>query len=809
MNFITDLRGAWRSLSQAPGFLALATFVLALGLGATIFMFGVINTLMLRPPPFPEAERIDMIMMTVPQESESNEIDYADYYFVRDNQRSYESLGAYYNGTVILSGTGVAERLEGSFVSASIMSTFGVQTALGRAFTADDDRSGAEPVAMLSYDYWRTRFNADPDIVGRVLRLNGRPTTVVGVIPRGFVLDGGEQVWLPIARDRATLIPGDADAIDVNVFGLRRKGVSRAQAAADVQNVATRLEAAAPQAYSGLAARVVSFADGKMGTSGTQIMWIMFGAVWLVLAVACATVASLIFVRANHRIYEAAMRVALGARRGRLVVQMLAESVVIAVLGLLGGLAFASVGLYAIRAAVRTGLNNPLPWWTFDIDWRVVLFSAGAAAIAAVLAGIVPALRASRPDVMSILRDGGRSGTGLRLSRFTTVMVIVELGLSAALLTGAGLLTRTALATLTKDFGVDVKPFMTGRVGLPLANYPEEKQLAFFPRYLAELRAIPGVQGVVVASAMPGVGINEASFGLEGKQYREPADYPRAQEVRTAPGSFEGFRRPLLEGRDFDSRDTGDSLPVIIVNRALVDRYFGGVSPLGRRMRLDPTQALAKWYTIIGVAPNIQHDDTWEPGGGFPPAMYTTVTQQPTRFVTVGVRVAGDPRAFTAAMRDKLAAVDPDLALYFINTIGGLQDRNQSGMRIISGMFSTFAVVAILLAAVGIYGVLAFTTTRRTREFAIRRALGAHDRQILRTVLRSALLQLGIGLALGALLAPMMAGLLANLLQGFSPNDPVVYGGVLLLLVLAALVASWVPALRALRVQPATALRHE
>ncbi len=808
MSIFTDLRGAWRSLSNSPGFLALAGFVLALGLGTTIFMFGVLNTLLFRPPPFPNAERIDRIILSLPTDPNDNEIDYEDYYTVREAQRSYDTVGAIYNGTVILSGEGLPERLEGAFASSTMLQVFGAQAALGRLFSVEDDRAAAAPVTVLSYDLWQSRFAGDRAILGRVLRLNGKPSTVIGVLPKDFEF-GGEDLWLPIARDRGVVRRADPEAIDVAVFGLRKTQLSRTQAQADVQIIAAQIEAREPQSAKGLSATVLSFAEAALGRDGTQLMLILFGAVWLVLLVACATVASLIFVRANHRVYEAAMRAALGAKRLRLVAQMLAESVVIAAIGLLGGLALAAIALYIMHGVVHNSLDDPPRWWSFDIDWRVAVFAAVAALIAAVLAGLVPALRASRPNVMAVLRDGGRSGTGLRLSRFTTTMVIIELAVSAALLTGAGLMMRTALTNLSRDYGADVKPFMSGRIGLPLANYPEQRRVDFFTRYLDELRAIPGVHAAVAATAMPGIGVSKAAFAVDGAHYRDVNDYAEAQDITVAPGFFAGLQRTMLAGRDFGSGDNLSSTPSVIVNDALVQRYFNGRNPLGRRIKLNPSLADGKWVTIVGVAPNIQHDNGWDQGGGFPPVMYRSMTQFPERFMTVAVRVDGDPHEFTNPMRARLKAVDADLALYFIGTVPERQALNGRGLRIISGMFTSFAVVSMLLAAVGIYGVLAFTAGRRTRELGIRRALGAHDRQILRTVTRSALWQLLIGLGLGAVLAPLMGRLLGEVLSGMSPDDPIVYAGVFTLLVVATLIASWMPALRALRVQPATALRHE
>jgi predicted permease len=809
MSLIDDFVNAWRGLRSSPAFLALASTVLALGLGATIFTYGVIETTTLKPPPFPNADRLYAIFASEPQrELQYQALQLPDYFDIQEQQRSFEELGGYYNGTITVSGEDLAERYNGGFVTWNLMRVLGVKPAIGRDFEPADDLPSAEPVALLSYDLWHSRYNADPDIVGRTTRINARTTTIVGVMPRGFSYPSDEMLWVPITLDRAQARRGDHTAEGLVGLGRLAKGVTARQAEEELGAISARFAKLYPRHNAGLTTQLVPIARASI-QDGSTVIFAMFAAVWLVLLIACANVASLIFVRANFRVYEAGMRVALGARRPRLIVQMLAESCIIALLGVAGGLVLAAIALHVIRIALESASEWEMPrWWAFSIDLRVALFSAGAALLAALLSGIVPALRASRPDVMRILRDGGRTGTGMRLSKFTGAMVIVEIALSAALLTGAGLMTRSSVMSLQRDYGANVDHFMSARIGLPAAKYSKEQQGQFFEQLTAELRTRSGVEAAIASTNMPGSGADDLRIAIEHEAYATRSEYPLAKWVSITPGTFDAFRRPLRAGREFNSGDTFDSPGVAIVNEAFVRRYLPHRNPLGQRLFLaDDVER--KPLTIVGVAPNINHHLFWDKNGAFWPTVYRPMTQDALRFVTVAVRVKGDPLVYGKVIRDAVRKIDRDLAPYWVETLQHFQEQRRATLRVLSNVFAAFAVIAIILAAVGIYGVLAFATGQRNREIGVRRALGAHDRQILGTVMRSALVQLIVGLALGAIFAPIMGRVVSASLVGIAPDDPVIYGSVFSLLVLSSVLASWIPARRALKVQPAVALRCE
>jgi predicted permease len=571
-------------------------------------------------------------------------IQYVDYVELKEDQKSFEDLAAYFSGTAMISGDRRAERYTGGTVTWNFLRVLRMKPFLGRDFTAADDATDAQPVVILGYELWRTRFNQDPDVIGRFIRVNARPSTIIGVMPQGFSFPSNEALWIPMSRNAAQERRGEQSyesAVGVTGIGRLANGVTPAQASQEAAAIFARLAKLYPRSNAGVTTNVLPVAEGSAGDAN-RVINTMFAAVLLVLLIACANVASLIFVRSNLRVYEAGMRVALGARRPRLIVQMLAESIIVSAIGVLGGLVLAAVALHLTDLAVRDLVETKSPpWWTFSIDGRVALFAAGAALGAALLAGIVPALRASRPDVMRILRDGGRTGTGMRLNKFTAAMVIVEVAFSVALLTGAGLMTRASVLSLQQDYGADVSGFMSARVGLPLGKYSIEEQGRFFEQLVAELRTRPGVLSAVAATSMPGTGAEDWRFAIEGETYEDRADYPYAHTVTVTAGFFAAFRRPVLKGREFTAADRADTPNVAIVNEAFVQEYFAQENPIGRRLR-EAEPSSSPPLTIIGVSPNINHDKGWK-HGGFAPTIYRPVTQLPWRFMTVAIRTTGEP----------------------------------------------------------------------------------------------------------------------------------------------------------------------
>ena len=811
MHIIEDLRQAWRGLLYSPGFLFLSSGVLALGLATTIFMYGVFYTMLEKPPPYPQAEQLVLIRNSEPARDISQEnIETADYDEYVAAQSTLQSMVATYSGTMTLSGRGLPERVSGTFTTVGLFATLRVAPTLGRDFMPADHELGASPVVIISHDLWKTRFVSDPAVLGKSLKVNGELTTIVGVMPQGFQFPTNqEQAWKPLQRDPAKERRGDPNANDVEILGRLRDDVSMEQAQAQFAAIAKRLEKRYPQFDAGKVPVVDYFTRAYTGPQGVQIVTLLFYVVWGVLGIACANVASLIFVRANHRAYESSMRAALGASRARLVSLTLAESAIVAGLAVMIGLAVAAVGFDAIQRAMIAMFNGVPIWWTFGIDWHVALFAAGTALLAGCLAGVWPAWRASQPDIMRILRDGGRTGTGMRLSKFNSAMVVIEVALAIVLLSGAGVATRTVLTTLIRDYGVSAEGIMTGRVMLLESNYDIAARANFFLRAASELQVQPGVLAATATTIMPGTGAFHSNVAIDGRSYADRSNFPQVQPVAIIPGFFSALGTNIKSGRDFSSSDRTDTLKVAIVNQAFAEQQFGDDEPIGKRIKLNPEDKESAWLTIIGIAPNINHDDAWDKFDAFPAVVYKSLAQLPERFVTLAVKVKGDPHRYAGVLRQTISRLDSDLPVYFLGTLMERQDVPRAGMKMITILFVIFAAIAIALAAVGLYGVLAFATNRRTREIGIRRSLGARDGQVLTSVLRGAAIQVGIGLALGALLAPLLVTALPTFITNGSPHQIWVYAVVLALVATIAVLASWIPARRALRVQPAVALRYE
>jgi predicted permease len=488
--------------------------------------------------------------------------------------------------------------------------------------------------------------------------------------------------------------------------------------------------------------------------------------------------------------------------------QMLAESFVIGSAAALLGLTLGAICLEVLSRILTSTLESLPSWWDFAVDGRVALFAIAVGVLSTVAAGLFPALRVAGIDINGVLRDGTRD-TGLSTGRIIRWLVVVEIALSCVLLTSAGIMVRIAIQASSSDVGVDVRPFMTGRVGLPEPVYPdEERQARFIEQLFARAQTIPGASAATLVTSPPAHGVDRTLYALPDRSYASQSDYPYVNQVSTTPGFFETVGGRVIAGRDFSATDRQGSLPVALVSATFARTVWPGQSAIGQRVRVNPNIPDSTWLTVVGVVGDIAHDD--EPFGTkvVIPTLYTPLLQHPARFFTVMLRTAGDPHALAPAIRDAVAQIDSDLAVYWLRTIPEARAVNSGGLRVIGGLFVVFGIVTIVLAASGIYGVLAHSVAQSTREIAIRRALGAPDGGIVGAVARRSGWQLGLGLTIGIVLAPFMAVLLAQATGGASQHDPWVYATVLLTLTLAIAIATAVPLRRALLLQPGVALRH-
>ena len=802
--FIDELKAALAGLARAPAFTALAVGVLGLGLGAVIFMYGVADTVMLKPAPFPNSDRLYTIVTHAAQAPDDYDDTMAlqDYLLIRDAQTQFEALGAAYGGTTYLTGDGQAERYDGGFADGHVFDVVGVAPELGRTVLPRDTIEGATPVVVLSHKLWSERFNSDPKVIGRTVRVNGRSSEVIGVMPEGFGFPSRASLWVAIQQDPAKV--SRLDAASVAVFGRLRPDGSADVAQQELAPVAARIKSEVSQQLWNGHFEVRPFAATFIGDDA-KLIWTMLVAVGFVLLIACANVSNLLLARSAYRVRETTVRSALGASRGRLVAHMLAEGLVISALATLVGLLLASIALDAFRIVMERTQDGTPEWWTYEIDFRIVAFAVAAALLSTLIAGLPAALRASRPSLDALLRDGGRTGTGLAIGRIAWGLVVFEVALACLLLGSSALMTRSVLKATSGDVGVETADIMTARVGLTAGTYKEEAEQARFWETLVErIRAQPGVKAAAVTTAMPSTGSSDGPVSVEGRDYGDATRKPFAEDVSVSDSYFDTFRIPAREGRVLDSRDRVDSMPVVVINEAMAKEMWPDGSPIGARVRFDVDEK-GPWRTVVGIVPNVVYDDD----GGIDPTVYTPLSQSPERFMSIAVRGDGDPRALASAMRTALAKTNPDLALYWVRTLEEQMVIRTAGLRIIGTIFAVFAGVALVLAAAGLFGVLAFHVGQRTREIGVRRALGADNHRILRLVMRASGLQVAIGIAIGMLLLPFMARGLGDILGEESPFDPVIYGLVLAIMLVVAVAATLTPTRRALKVDPAAALRYE
>ncbi|HUO82768.1 MAG TPA: ABC transporter permease [Gammaproteobacteria bacterium] len=802
---VHEMRQAVAQLRQSPGFTALAVAILGLGLGATIYMFTVVKAYMLTPLPYPDAARIMHIERANPLHGfDSLEVTQHDFVEWRHAQRSFEELAAFYPGTVNISGGDLPERYDGAFIAPSAFDVTDVAPLLGRVLEPSDAEQGAPAVVVLGFDVWMNRYNGDPEVLGDSIRVNGIESVVVGVMPAGFRFPLQEAVWVPLKIDLTQFARGQGQTVEV--FGRLKAGVTQEQARSEFANIAAALAAQYPE-NENITTVIKPYQDEYIQPEARAMIATMFVAVLFVLMIACANVANLILARTVARRKDIALRAALGASRGRILVHVLTEGVVLALAGSVVAYFLADIGLDVTdRAFVAADIQEPF-WIDLAIDWRVLLFAAGAALIAGVIAGIMPALRAIRTDVNEYLKEGAK-GSGASASRLSRTLVTFEIALSCILLVSAGLMIRSVVNLNGQPLGIEHTNLLTGRIGLPEAQYGDPAaQHRFFEQLVERLESDPGVLGATAAYSYPGMDAWTFPYRTREMSQPESGQLPFTNYAGAMDNYADTLGMQLVQGRWFDGRDHADGEPVTVIDARLAEEAFAGVDPVGRQINIgDPDDADAPWRTVIGVVNNVLLDERDDVPRG---AAFVPSAQDPQRFITVAAHTRGNPMALAQTLRETVRSIDTDIPVYWLRTLDNWVWAGNFTSRIVSTLFGIFAIIAVVLAAAGIYGVLAYSVSQRTREIGVRRAMGAIDGRILRMVLGQGLAQLGIGLAAGLLCAVGFARLLSSMLHGVTPFDPVTLAAVALLLFAVALIASLLPALRALRVNPMQALRYE
>jgi putative ABC transport system permease protein len=835
-NLLRDIKIGLRVLIKEKGFCALAVVVLSLGIAGVTTMFSVVNGVMLRGFSFPNSERLISVNFIDPTSATffgvNGQISAMDFEEFLPQQKSFEALTGYLNGsTVNVTVNGHPQRYTGAYVTENFLRALGLSPIMGRDFTADDNKPGAGKVAIIGYGIWQRDFGGDQAIIGKGVRINGKAATVVGVMPQGFAFPTNEEIWIPLYSEFPPKPRNDPANINPAVLGLLKDGVSLDQANAEATLIAKAFAASYPDTNKAFTTgQVQRLLDAFTPRPLRGTLWTMLGFCVGVLLISCVNVMNMQFARATLRAKELAVRSSLGASRMRLVRQMLTESLLVASIGAVLGVALAFASIDWLSATVRN-LENPIPSWiTFDVDAKVLLFTVFSTMAAAVLSGLLPALMSSRANAVEVLRDGGRGNTSRTVGLLSRGLVVFQIVVTCVLLVGSLLQLRSITAQQTIDYGYDTASVISARMGLMDGDYPTPaSRKLFYDRVLQEFAADPEFESVALTNRFRMVFSGNARVEIEGRTYRDRTDRTTANFEQVTGGFFAVTGQKLLEGRTFVIDDLDARQPVAIVNAAFARKHFNNESPLGRRFRTanadgNPQQA-GPWRTIVGVVttvrmlgpfnqPGVDETGFYVPFYANPagPLQQTPVANQ---FATIVAKPRGGQRADTMAvpLRRLMSKIDPNLPLYFVGIPKVQIDGFVAQNRIIATMFSIFGLVAIVLASVGMYGVMSFSVNQRRQEFGVRMALGAHSGRILRIVLRQGALQLAVGLLLGvgaALGLGTLAGAgIQNILFGVTARDPLTYAVVVSLITVVSLIATVVPAHRATRVDPLVALRAE
>ncbi|MGH7502211.1 MAG: ABC transporter permease [Longimicrobiales bacterium] len=804
-SLIRDLRYGLRALRKNPASSLIAVFALSFGIGLTTLMFSIVYGALLRGLPFESPDELVRILRAMPSTGATDVgasiHDFADW---REQQSVFDDLGAVATGVANLGGLAdPPERLDGAWLSASSFEIIGLAPALGRVFTEDEDRPGARNVMLIGWKVWQNRFGADAGVIGRTVRVNGEETTIIGVMPDGFGFPSAQNAWLPLRLDALATPRGEGRA--VRVFGRLRDGVTIDAANSELAVIGERIARAWPEANEGIETRVEAYTANVLGAEERVTLWTMFGAVVFVLLIACANVANVLIGRAIVRAREVGVRTALGASRRQIAFQFLGEALVLALAGAAAGTALAAIGLRLFNAAIE-GTRPPF-WLVFQLDAPVLLCAIAATVVAALASGAIPALQAAGANTQEILKDESRGASSFRMGRLSRALVGLEMALSVGLLVGAGLMIRSVVNVYRFDLGFEEEDIFHARLMLPPIEYPDSAtRIRFVDELRSGLGAIAGVESATIATGAPGLGSGGSSFVIEGRTDPDAQNPPFAAHVLVSPGYFEVFSSGVTKGRDFSDGDRAGSLPVAIVDEPFERRHFPDGTAIGRRIRLGRSSDEGTWLTIVGVVPDLF-------AGGLdddrPEAIYRPIAQAGPTGLALVLRARGAGAAITPDVRDVLARLDPDIPIFTAGTLRDVIEQDNWVYGVFGALFMSFGAAALFLASVGLYGVMSFAVSRRTRELGVRMAMGARPIDVLRLVMRQGMTQSLIGLAAGTVLALAVAHLIRAALFNVQPRDPLVFVVIVLTLLSTALLACWIPARRATRIDALEALRYE
>ncbi|HEV2802101.1 MAG TPA: ABC transporter permease [Pyrinomonadaceae bacterium] len=808
--FGQDLRYGFRMLWKSPGFTLVTVLALALGIGANTAIFSVVNTVLLNPLPYPNGERL-VFMGEWSQQVPEMSVSYPNFSDWRDQQQTMEGIAAFRSSNYVLTGVGEPERLDGRQVSANFFNVLGVTPALGRNFTPEEDKPGGNPVALISHGFWQRRLGGDPSVINKPLTLNNESFTVIGVLPQTFEWQSPVDVFIPVGlRAADPNIASRGNHPGMYVIGLLKPNVTVEQARTDIKTIAERLAQQYPDTNSGQSAVLDSLQDRTVEDIRPALL-ILLAAVGFVLLIACANVANLLLARAASRSKEIAIRTALGAGRMRIIRQLLTESLLLSLMGGAVGLLFSLWGIDALLAALPEDVPRLLVS-RIGLNTSVLGFTLAVSILTGLLFGLAPALQASKSNLNESLKDGGRTSAGASRQRMRNLLVVAEVALSLLLLVSAGLLIKSFSQLQKIELGFDPSNVLTLRVPLPEARYKEYGQVDnFWNELLRRVRALPGVESAGLTRGLPMNGGIESGVMLEGQEGTSQRDMTVAVNLFAEPGYFKTMNMQLLQGRFLSEQDTKDAPMVVMVDDMFVTRFFPNGDAIGKRLRIGGDRAPLR--QIVGVFKHIKHYGPDEEGRV---EVFTPYKQVPPEFFAMSnrnlwlaVKTKGDPTSLAPAIRNEVQQIDKDQPISNVGTMEQIVASTVAPQKFATWLLAVFAGAAMLLAAIGIYGVMAYSVTQRTHEIGIRMALGAGRRDVLRMVVSQGMKLAFIGVALGLVGAIGLTRLMSSLLYGVSATDPLTYGGVSVLLASVALLACLLPARKATKVDPMIALRYE
>jgi predicted permease len=811
---LQDLRFALSLLLKERWFSAVAIVALALGIGLNATVFALVNAVLIRGLPFKDSQDLYMLSWQ-DKRGFRNNVSHPDFKEWREQTKAFTGLGGWTNTSMTISDDrGLPEQARGTYLTANSFALVGQQPLLGRDFGPQDERRGTDRAVIIGYSIWRNRYGGDPQILGKLTRVNGEPAVIVGVMPAGMMFPQNSEMWavfIPTEQQERRTWRGLA------VFGRISAGISRRAAATELNTIAGRIRAEYPKDYEELTGTSIeTFNERFNGGPIRAIFLAMMGAVVFVLLIACANVANLLLSRSASRAREVAVRLAMGATRWRVVRQLLVESVLLGGIGGALGLGIAVFGVRAFDAAVT---DSGKPYWIqFTVDYTVIGFLGGICVLTGILFGLAPALHVSRTNVHGVLKEGGRGNAGGgRVRWLTGTMVVVEVALTLVLLVGAGLMVRSFLNLYRIDIGMRMERLLAMQLQLGGDKYQKpEARRAFYDRLQPRLATIPGAEHVALTTSIPPLGIGRRPVDFDGRPIPKIDDAPSVGSVTISPAFFAVAGISVVRGRAFTDADGGPGAETVVVNEQMAAEHYKGEDPIGKRIRFmqqppaagQPAVPPPVWRTIVGVVPTIRHSQLQDVESAS--VIYVPLRQDPPGFASVMVRSSVSPESLMTAVRKEVYAIDPDQPVFALRTVEYLMQQQLWPHRVFGTLFTIFAFIGLLLSSVGLYAVMAYAVTQRRQEIGVRMALGAQGGQVTWMVLKRGLVQLGLGLTLG-LAGGYFAGqaLPSRILVQTTATDPWTFVAITILLSVVAITACVVPARRAMRVDPLVALRAE